>query len=101
MTVWDYSYDAIILGINKAKFDSFDAETQKILREAGKEACEYQIKINRELAADQIKFFDENGMKVNVLTAEQRAPFREAVQVVYEEYEPIMGTELIDLFRGK
>lgn len=101
MTVWDYSYDAIILGMNKAKFDSFDAETQQILIDAGKEACEYQIKINRELAAEQIKFFDENGMKVNVLTNEQRAPFREAVQPVYDEYESIMGAELIDLFRGK
>ncbi|WP_312814058.1 DctP family TRAP transporter solute-binding subunit [Sedimentibacter sp.] len=101
MTVWDYSYDAIILGMNKVKFDSFDAETQQILIDAGKEACEYQIKINRELASEQIKFFDENGMKVNVLTNEQRAPFREAVQPVYDEYEPIMGVELIDLFRGK
>lgn len=39
-------------------------------------------------------------MEIITLTEEQKQPFREAVQVVYEEYEPIMGKELIDLFRG-
>jgi len=101
LTMWDYSYDAIILGMNKDRFESFDAETQQILLEAGKEACEYQKKINRELADEQIEIFKEAGMEINVLPEEAKGPFREAVQSVYEEYEPIMGAELIELFRGK
>jgi tripartite ATP-independent transporter DctP family solute receptor len=101
ITLWDYSYDAIILGMNKDKFESFDAETQQIFRDAAKEACEYQIKINRELGEEQLQIFQDAGMEVITLTEEQKQPFREAVQVVYEEYEPIMGKELIDLFRGK
>ena len=100
MTMWDYSYDALILGINKDLFESFDAETQQIFRDAGKEACEYQVKVNRELAEEQIEEFKAGGMQINVLSEEAKAPFREAVQPVYEEYEPIMGADLIDLFRG-
>jgi TRAP-type C4-dicarboxylate transport system substrate-binding protein len=38
-------------------------------------------------------------MKVNTLTPEQKAVFKEAVQPVYAEYEPIMGKDLIDAFR--
>lgn len=101
ITLWDYSYDAIILGMNKDKFESFDTDTQQIFRDAAKEACEYQIKINRELGEEQLQIFQDTGMEVITLTEEQKAPFREAVKVVYDEYEPIMGKELIDLFREK
>ena len=99
MTVWDYSYDSIILGMNKDKFESFSAEDQQILRDAAKEACEYQRQINREAAAKQTQQFIDGGMTVNTLTPEQKEAFKEAVQPVYTEYEPIMGKELIDAFR--
>ena len=99
LTMWDYSYDALILGMNKDKFESFDEETQKIIQEAALEACAYQIQINREVADEEIAEFEEAGMTISILPEEAKGPFREAVQPVYDEYEPIMGTELIDLFR--
>lgn len=99
MTVWDYSYDAIIFGMNKDKFESFSPEDQQIIRDAAKEACEYQRQINREAAATQTQQFIDGGMSVNTLTEEQKAVFKEAVQPVYTEYEPIMGKELIDAFK--
>lgn len=99
MTVWNYSYDSIILGMNKARFDKFDKATQDILLQAGKEACEFQKNLNRELSAKQTADFISKGMEVNVLTPEQMKPFAEKVQSVYAEYEPIMGKDLIDAFR--
>ncbi len=98
MTVWDYAYDAIILGMNKDKFESFSAEDQQILRDAAAEACEYQRTMNREKAKEQTQQFIDGGMTVNVLTPEQKAEFKKAVQPVYTEYEPIMGKDLIDAF---
>lgn len=100
LSVWNYSYDALILGMNKEKFESLKPEHQEILREAAKEACEYQIKINREAESDQLKMFEEKGMKISVVSEENIKAFQEKVKVVYEEYEPIMGKELIDLFRN-
>lgn len=99
MTVWDYSYDSIILGMNKDKFESFSAEDQQIIRDAAKEACTYQRQINRDAAKEQTQQFIDGGMTVNTLTTEQKAAFKEAVQPVYTEYEPIMGKDLIDAFR--
>lgn len=99
MTVWNYSYDALILGMNKSKFDTFDKATQDILIAAGKEACEFQRNLNRELSAKQTADFTEKGMTVNVLTEEQMKPFADKVKSVYTEYEPIMGKELIDSFK--
>lgn len=99
MTVWNYSYDSIILGMNKAKFDSFDKATQDILILSAKEACDYQRNLNRELAKTQTQDFQTKGMEVNELTAEQIEVFQKAVETVYTEYEPIMGKDLIDAFR--
>lgn len=44
--------------------------------------------------------FEEKGMKISVVSEENIKAFQEKVKVVYEEYEPIMGKELIDLFRN-
>lgn len=99
MTIWDYSYDALFLGINKDKFESFDSETQQILRDAAKEACQYQRELDRERTKEYIQKFIDAGVEVNELTAEEKAKFKEAVQPVYDEYEPIIGKETMDLFR--
>ena len=99
MTVWNYSYDVIILGMNKDKFESFDPATQQILQDAAKEACLYQRQITRELDAVHTKNFIDGGVQVNELTPEQMGVFRDKVQSVYTEYEPIMGKELMDIFR--
>ncbi len=99
MTVWNYSYDVILFGMNKDKFESFDEATQQILREAGAEACLYQKEMNRSKVDEQTQQFIDGGMIVNELTTEQKAVFREAVESVYTEYEPIVGKELLDSFK--
>lgn len=99
MTLWNYSYDCLILGINKDRFESFDAETQEIIRQAAEEACKYQVELNRSTGEEQLKFFKEYGMEVNELSEEQIKAFQEKVKPVYDEYEPIVGKDLLDLFR--
>jgi len=99
LSVWNYSYDSIILGMNKAKFESLNPEHQEAIREAAKEACDYQVKINREAEVEQLKMFEEKGMTITTVTPENIEAFKEKVSPVYAEYEPIMGKELIDAFR--
>jgi len=99
LSVWNYSYDALILGMNKAKFDSLSEEHQNIIREAAAEATAYQVEINREAETNQLAKFEEEGMTITRLTTDQIAAFKEKVQPVYTEYEPIIGKELIDAFK--
>ena len=61
MTIWNYSYDPIVLGVNKKMFDALDKETQNILRQTAKEACEYQVKLNREEEAKQLAEMKSEG----------------------------------------
>ncbi len=99
ISIWNYSYDAIILGINKGKFNSLTEEQQKIIRDAAKEAMEYQVELNREKESGQFKKFAENGMTVTTVEEEQIERFKVKVESVYDEYEKIIGKELIDSFR--
>lgn len=99
ISIWNYSYDALILGINKAKFESFSPEIQKAIQEAATEACKYQIALNREKAETQLQEFKDKGMVAYEFTEEDMKPFIKAVQSVYDEYEGIMGKDLIDSFR--
>jgi tripartite ATP-independent transporter DctP family solute receptor len=100
MTIWNYSYDPIVLGVNKKMFDGLDKETQKILRETAKEACEYQVKLNREEETKQLAEMKAKGMKVTVLTADQMKAFQGKMGSVYATYEPIIGKDLMDAFRA-
>lgn len=99
LSVWNYSYDSIILGMNKEKFESLKPEHQKAIKEAAAEACNYQVKINREAESDQLKMFEESGMTITTISKENIEAFKEKVNSVYTEYEPIIGKELIDAFR--
>ena len=99
LSIWNYSYDAIILGMNKEKFESLSEEHQQILREAAVEASEYQKQLTRELEAEQLAEFEEAGVIITEVTEEAIEDFKKRVQVVYEQYEPIIGKELIDAFR--
>lgn len=99
LSKWNYSYDAIILGMNKAKFETLTPEQQEIMREAAQEASAYQKQLTRDLEAEQLKEFEEAGVEINDVTPEAIEAFQAKVESVYKEYEPIIGKELIDAFR--
>ncbi|MGL4208636.1 MAG: DctP family TRAP transporter solute-binding subunit [Candidatus Adiutrix sp.] len=99
LTNWDYSYDIIILGMNKKLFNTMSEDLQKLIQQAAVDACEYQKQINRERNENFLEQFRKAGMTINTLSPENREQFKNATQRVYDEYEPVMGKELIDLFR--
>jgi TRAP-type C4-dicarboxylate transport system substrate-binding protein len=99
-TLWNYSYHVIILGVNKALWDSFDKETQKILRETAKEVCSYERMLARKMDSELVQTMIEKGVKVTTLTQEQIEAFIPLVQPVYEEFAPVIGEELLEKFRS-
>lgn len=99
ISLWNYAYDCVILGMNKAKFEKMDKATQDMLRKAAEEAMAYQRKLNREKSAEQLKAFADKGMVITKFTPEQMKPFQDKVKPIYAEYEPIIGKDLIDLFK--
>lgn len=99
LTTWHYSYDPIFLGISKAKWDSYDAETQQMLRETAAEAMAYQRQITREGTATGIDFLRERGMEVHEPSEEELAAFREATQPAFDQWAERVGLELVRAFQ--
>lgn len=98
VTLWNYSYSAILLGANKAAWDSLDAETQKIIRQAAVEATLFQIQENRKVNESQLQFLKDKGMTVTTLTPEQLAAFKARVTSVYTEFEPTIGKDFMNKY---
>lgn len=98
LTICNYSYDPIVLGVNKKLWDSIDKETQDIMKKAADEAMALNIKLTREDEAKQLDEMKKKGLQVNVLTAEQIKAFQGTTTAVYAEQEPIIGKALLDMF---
>lgn len=100
ISMWNYSYDPLVLGMNKELFDSLHPQDQEAVREAAAIANAYQKELNRERSDELIEELKAAGMQFSYLTEEQLAGFREKVEVIYEQYEEVWGAELLDAFRG-
>lgn len=98
LTICNYSYDPIVLGVNKKLWDSLDKDTQAIMKKAADEAMALNIKLTREDEAKQIDEMKKKGLQVNVLTPEQIKAFQATTTSVYKEQEPIIGKALLDMF---
>lgn len=100
LTTWHYSYDPIFLGISRAKWDSYDAETQDKLRTAAVEAMEYQRQITREGTANGVAFLTEKGMDIYEPSAEELQAFRDATTPAFDQWAAKVGPEIVAAFQA-
>lgn len=100
LTAWHYSYDPIFLGISQAKWDSYDADMQALIREAAQEAMAYQREITREGTARGIDFLREQGMEVYEPSDEELAAFRTATQPAFDQWAARVGDEIVGVFQA-
>ncbi|MFD2044576.1 DctP family TRAP transporter solute-binding subunit [Ornithinibacillus salinisoli] len=98
ITMWNYSYDPLVLGINKELFDSMSEEDQELITKLGAEAAEYQVELARDKEAEQISELEDKGMQFYYPTDEELTMFKETVQPVYDKYEDIWGADLLEAF---
>ncbi|GEN54529.1 DctP family TRAP transporter solute-binding subunit [Halobacillus faecis] len=97
LTVSGHFYAATILLMNKDFMDSLPEELQTILQEEAETYRDEQRKLASEQDEEFLKELQENeGLKVNELTPEQKEKFIEATQSVYDEYEDEIGADLIE-----
>lgn len=97
LTLWNYSFDPLVLCINKRLFDALSPADQKAIRDAARDAVAYE----RQLSAEEERRLPEElkrkGMQVNVLTPVQVAAFRERVKPVYTMVEEYVGKDNLQL----
>jgi TRAP-type transport system periplasmic protein len=91
ITIWNYSYDAVILGMNKKDWDSLPFSAQSIIQSSAGIASQEQKRMSREAARDNLSLLRDKGMVVTELTPDQVNAFRAATDSVYEEWSGKIG----------
>lgn len=100
MTMWNYVYDPLILGMNDELYESLPPEDQEIVQKAAKAANALQKETNRSREESQLKDMKEQ-MKVISLNDQQREAFRKAMAPVYDKYNSIWGAKLAEAVQPK
>ncbi len=98
LTIWNYTYSPIILGMSKKVWASLDPGTLAIVMQAAEDASAYQVLESRKLTDAQIKSIKDKGISVTVLSPNEIKAFRDRVPSIYAEYEPVIGKEMINRF---
>lgn len=101
LTMWNYSYDPLVLGMNKELYESMSDADKELFDRLGKEAAEYQVEIAREKEATQLAELEADGMQVYTPTEDEISQFQEAVEPIYEKYTDIWGADLLQAFQGE
>ncbi|MHB9029253.1 MAG: DctP family TRAP transporter solute-binding subunit [Candidatus Latescibacterota bacterium] len=99
LTVWNYSYDPIILCMNRKKWDSLSPEMQGLFLQCAREAMEYQFRLvadGEQAALDSLR---ARGVQIDSLDAGSRERFRELVEPIYRKYGVEAGAGLIKRMR--
>ncbi|GAB4241758.1 MAG: TRAP transporter substrate-binding protein [Deltaproteobacteria bacterium] len=97
LTMWHYSFDPLILCVNKKLFDSLSPADQKAIRAAAKEAVAYERAVSAEEEKRLPEELKRKGMQVNTLTPAQIAAFKDRVKPVYATMEPTIGAQNVKL----
>jgi TRAP-type C4-dicarboxylate transport system substrate-binding protein len=82
--------------INKDLWASLDAETQAIFQQAAYEAAQIERQESINDVADVQEQATKDGIKVSHLSADERARFKTATAVVYDQYQDYFTAGLID-----
>jgi tripartite ATP-independent transporter DctP family solute receptor len=97
LTMWHYSFDPLILCINKKLFDSFSPADRMAIRAAAKDAVAYERAVSAEAEKALPEVLRKKGMQVNALTPAQIAVFKARVQPVYAMVEGAVGADNMKL----
>ena len=95
ISLWNYSYDALILGINKRTWEGLPPAAQDIVRKAAAEASKEQVRLSREAARTQVGLLRDKGMVVTEPTPDDLGLFRVKMSPVYAEWSNQIGESLI------
>jgi tripartite ATP-independent transporter DctP family solute receptor len=114
ITYWNYVIDPLMFYWNEKQFDAFPQEVQTAIREAAEEAARYQKALARaglddgtalRILQDEFgtepdipnptAYLQEKGAEITVLTPEQTAAFKQAVQPVADKWLDVVGADVV------
>ncbi|MCC9204220.1 DctP family TRAP transporter solute-binding subunit [Arthrobacter sp. zg-Y769] len=100
LTVWNYIYDPLMLGMNKDMYEELSDSDKELVQKAAAEANELQKKTNRERGEEQLAEM-KSTMTVTELNEEQVSVFRDSMGPIYDKYESVWTADLAEAVKPK
>jgi tripartite ATP-independent transporter DctP family solute receptor len=97
ISIWNYSYDPIVLSVSGKVWAKLSDEDKKIFEESGAAAMKAQVEASRAKDAEILKSFEQY-MQITHLTPEQVAELQKAATPIYEQYKEKVGADLLAAF---
>ncbi len=98
ITIWHYTIDPLILGVNKEVWNSFDPKDQEIVAKTAQEAMAWDIKEARkglEGSTEAFEMLKGKGMELVVPTAKDIEAFKAKTKSVYDKWIKEIGPDLV------
>ncbi len=95
-----HNYSMHLLVMNKEFFDELSPEYQHIITESAKEALAWQRNITGELEEKAWQAFRDRGIKITLLSDEEKQKFRDRTRPVWDMYLKDIPADLVDLFQA-
>lgn len=96
VTKWNYTNDILLFAIAAPIFASWSPQDQKIVREAAQDASRQQIKMVREMFAQDVQKVTAVGVQVHVPTAAESAQWQIACRRPYARWKASIGQPLVN-----
>jgi len=92
-------FSAKLFIANRNFIENLPEDLREIVIRAGHNASLAQRRLSAERESEFKARLLENGMQLNALTEDELAPFMAAAERVYEQFENILGNEIMDIVR--
>jgi tripartite ATP-independent transporter DctP family solute receptor len=94
LSLTNHTYSVIDLLMSKRVFDKQPDDLKQAIVKAAAEATKQQRAASLKASQEVIATLESKGMKVNKVA--DIAPFRESVKVVYEQFKPSIGADIME-----
>lgn len=99
MTNWNYSYENYLFMINSKTYNRLEPQTQKLLREKTREACEWGRDLLERSEEELEEEFIGSGVEITNPSEEELRVFRERTLPLVDELKKFYGKEACEAFQ--
>lgn len=98
VSIWNYSFDPLVLAMNDQIFDDFCEQDQELLRTAATDAGQMQRELSIQEDIDLPQQLEEEGMTVTPYEDVDIEAFQDLiVEPIYSEWESVIGEEELQM----
>jgi len=99
LTLWNYSYDPVILCVNGRLWESLTEEDRRIFSDCAVEAMRYERRLVEEGERAIVDSLGAAGMEVATLDEGELRAFRDATEPIYRRLAEELGGDIVERFR--